>query len=438
MVNGVNFSGGYNNISQYSTKDIENLAKYALGTNIVTPDEGPMSGMGMMLGIGGAMEAFKGGKWAWNHKDNLKGGWQEGVEAYKTDLAAKKELFSNGGWKSAETYKNVWNNYSAKTVLEGIPEAAKMAKLEEAAKEAKEVNNAKNAIDAYKEAGKFANEAKTAKTSEAAREALKKANDALARARNFSHLNSVATEATTTWGKVSKGLGKYTGVTKLNGFMAKTATESPLMAKALKFGKGNGWFVAITGGIELLTQVIPSFTQLGAGSGTKQLVKSTAKTAASVGGWVAGMTAGAAVGSIIPGAGTVIGGAIGALCGLFGGCLGSWAATKATESIVGKNELDIAKEKQAEEMAIEAKKDPKAIQQLMAAAAQRLDQEGKESEDAKIAFGSLQKIAKLQAKNQTSGAQSQTQYAQNTAGASNPFNKDYMNEDFMAMGAGLS
>lgn len=432
MVNNVGFSG-YNNFAQYSAKDIENITKYALGTNIVTPEEGPMDGMGMMLLIGGGIETFKAGKWAWDNKNDLGGAWKKGVTNFNTDLAAKKVLFSNGGWKNIETYKGAWNNYSAKMVTESIPDAAKLNKLREAAKTSK---NATEAVKHYIDAERAVGAAKAAKTSEEARKCIKAANESLAKARHFAHLESVATEATTTWGKVTKGLGKYTGVTKLNGYMAETATKSPLMARALKFGKGNGWFAAISGGVELFTQVIPAYSQLGAGKGTKQLVKSTAKTAASIGGWSAGMAAGAAIGTcFFPVAGTVIGGAVGALCGLIGGCLGSWAATKVTEEIVGKNELDIAKEKAAEEMAIEAKKDPKAVQQLMATAVQRLQQEGTESEDAKIAFGSLQKLAQSQASESTS----QNQYAQNTTATSNPFYKrDYMNDDFMAMGAGLA
>lgn len=421
MVSNVGFNGGYNNFAQYSARDIENITKYALGTNIVEPDENPLGGPTILIGAG--IESFKIGSWAWKNRKDLSGAWQIEKQGFAKDLEYKKGLLGNGGWKKAETYKTVWNNYSANMVTESIPEGKKLESLSAETKKA------------YEAARKAAEAAKTAKTTEAAREYIKTANESLAKARNLAHIETSALEATTKWGKFTKGLGKYTGVTKLNGFMAKTATESPLMAKALKFGKGNGWFVAITGGLELFTQVIPAYSKLGAGSGTKQLMKSTAKTAASIGGWTAGMAAGAAIGSIIPGAGTVIGGAIGALCGFIGGTLGSWAAEKATESIVGKNELDIAKEKEAEEISQQATQDPQAVQQLMAQAAQRLEQEGTESEDAKIAFGSLQKIA-----NSEAYANSNTKQKRNTQfqGSTNPFSQaDYMNNDFMAMGAGL-
>lgn len=421
MVNNVGFSG-YNNFAQYSAKDIENITKYALGTNIVEPDENPLGGPTIL--IGGLIESFKVGQWAWKNRKDMPTAWAKEKQGFAKDYAYKKELLGNGGWKKAETYKTVWNNYSANMVNEAIPEGEKFSKLSAETKKA------------YEAARKAAEAAKTAKTAEAARASIKEANEALAKARNLAHIETTALEATTRWGKFSKGLGKYTGVTKLNGFMAKTATESPLMAKALKFGKGNGIFFAITGGLELFTQVIPAYSKLGAGKGTKQLMKSTAKTAASIGGWTAGMAAGAAIGSIIPGAGTVIGGAIGALCGFIGGTIGSWAAEKVTEKVVGKSELDIAKEKDAEEASLEAQNNPQAVQELMATAAQRLQQEGGESEDAKIAFTSMQNIANSQAYASANAKQKRNPQFQ---GSTNPFSQaDYMNNDFMAMGAGLA
>lgn len=422
MVSNVGFNGGYNNFAQYSAKDIENITKYALGTNIVTPEENPLGGPTILIGAG--IESFKIGSWAWKNRKDLPGAWQIEKQGFAKDYAYKKELLGNGGWKKAETYKTVWNNYSANMVTECIPEGEKLEKLSTETKKA------------YEAARKAANAAKSAKTVEEARKHLKEANETLAKARNMAHAETSLAEAATKWGKFSKGLGRYTGYTKLNGYLAETATKSPLMAKALKFGKGSAPFFLLSGGIELFTQVIPSFSKLGAGSGTKQLMKSTAKTAASIGGWTAGMAAGAAIGSIIPGAGTVIGGAIGALCGFIGGTIGAWGAEKVTEKIVGKSELDIAKEKEVEEASQQAEQDPKAIQELMATAAQRLQQEGGESEDAKIAFASMEKIANSQAYASENTKQKRNPQFQ---GSTNPFSQaDYMNNDFMAMGAGLA
>ena len=101
-------------------------------------------------------------------------------------------------------------------------------------------------------------------------------------------------------------------------------------------------------------------------------------------------------------------------------------------------------------MAQEAAQNPQATQELMAAAQQRLEAEGTNSEDAKLAFGSMQNLAKLnqtQGNNQNQYAQANTNFAGNTttnpfAGNTNAYEmlnkKDFMNDDFMAMSAGIS
>lgn len=450
-----------------SINDIENLSGYVVGTNIAKQSDGPFSGMGIMLGIGGAMEAYKGAKWAKNNWGHLGEGWQKGMDTFHSDLAFKKELFENGGWKNIDTYKNLWNRHSAKTVLDCIPEESKLAKLVETP----EVLKAKAA---YEKARKAANLAKEANGTRASK-LLQYADAKLAEGRFLAHGQVGPAEKGIGgfFSKIGKAIGKWTGFSKANGAIKELAVKSPTTAKVLKFGKGNGIFLAITGAVELFTQVIPSFTQLGAAKGSKQLVKSTVKTGASVGGWAAGAAIGGAIGSVIPGAGTIIGGAIGALCGLAGGMIGSWAATKGAEAIVGKNELDIAKEEQAQKLTQQAKKDPRALQQLMAAAGQKLQTEGVDTPDGKTAFGSLSKLtakvknneqeenyrrqqylAKLQqyGTNQNSFGNNQyTPYASNNMyGMNNPYaaklygqnnnfmgQQDYKDMDFMAMNAGL-
>jgi phage tail tape-measure protein len=235
--------------------------------------------------------------------------------------------------------------------------------------------------------------------------------------------------------------------------MKNFALKSPAMGKLLKYGKGNGWFLALEGGMALFTQIIPSFSQLGTGSGIKQIFKSTVKTAASVGGWIvgsavagqAGAMAGAAIGSIVPGVGTVIGGVVGGLIGMIGGCIGAWAATKVATKIVGKDELELAKEKEAKRLAKEASKSPEQMQAMLTTAAQRLQSEG-ESEDSKMVFGSLQNLSNIA---QSKGYKSQTAVQDNTSfsGTNNPYSPDqikkafgeqnYGDADFMAMSAGL-
>lgn len=442
MVNGIGFTGGYGNLGQYYSQDFENVAKYALGTTIVNGEDSPFAGMGLMLGISALPELWKGGKWLFSEKArkglSTSESWANGVKEFQDEYKNFGKSFKDAG------VKGVWNNYSAKTVLDAIPDEEKFAKLAKGAKNAENIEQAKLLYDRAKYAANLAKE-----NPAHARKLIEISDKALTKANALAYAEKINKPAEGVWGNISRFFGKYTGFNKANLALKNFATESPVTSKILKFGKGNGWFVGITGGIELLTQVIPSFTQLGAGSGIKQLFKSTAKTGASVGGWVGGMAAGAAIGSILPGAGTVIGGAIGALCGMIGGCIGSWAATKATEKIVGKDELELAKERQAKTLAQQAAQSPEAAQQLMAAAGQRLQSEGAESEDAKIAFGSLSRLA---AQTQTTAPQSQ--YAQNntsftgnsTQQTTNPFqfnpNKysqtDFMDKDFMAMNAGLA
>lgn len=468
-------------LSKGSYKDFETIAKYALGTTIVNGEDSPFAGMGLMVGLSALPELWKGATWLRKaYKQELPAEYLTGLT--KEEIKFAKEManpFSNGGWKKAEAYKEasenikkswakgvnefkdgykgfgknlqntgvkgVWNNYSAKTVLDAIPNAEKMAKLTNSGS-AKSI-----AAEVYYNRAK--NLAEYAKTNPSrARAAISAADRQLARANALAYAEKINKPAEGIWGNITRFLGKYTGYNKANLALKEfAATKSPVTSKILKFGKGNGWFVGMTAGIELLTQVIPSFTQLGAGSGIKQLGKSAAKTGASVGGWVGGMAVGSAIGTMIcPAAGTVIGGAIGALCGIIGGCLGSWAATKATEKIVGKDELELAKERQAKELAQQAAQNPEAAQQLLAAAGEKLQAEGQDSEDAKVAFGSLTRLA---AQTQTQTANAQSQYAQNFTGnetqqqtnTTNPYKfipsalseLDYKDKDFMAMSSGL-
>ena len=423
-----------------SSKDIENVVKYATGAEIVAKKEGgPFEGMGMMLAISGGTSAFAGGKWLWSNRSDLSGGWAK----YKTEaLAETAKLESAGGLKSMSGLKYIMNNQSAKTILNAIPTGDKFANLDAATQ---------NLYTRAKTAVEFAQN-----NPSKAKQAFAAANQRLAKAEALACGQSTSTGFL---GKIGKFMGKYSGLSKLDGAMKNFATKSPIMAKVLKHGKGNALFLAITGGVELFTQVVPTFAQLGFTKGIKQIGKSIAKTAASVGGWVVGSAVGtqggamlgAAIGSVFPGVGTVIGGVVGGLCGFVGGCIGSWFAGKAAEKVCGKNELEIAKEEKAKELIKQSKKDPQAMQEMLAAAAQRLQTEGGESEDAKIAFGSLSKMKQSAESQKAEGdASSQTQgqaqpAAQSFQGqgqfnqyASNPFSQDYKDKDFMAVGAGLA
>lgn len=480
MLGGIGFNSAYS-MNQYS-RDIENVAKYALGSALVIHEPSPFDGMGMMLGIGVGIEGLKGIGWLNKaYKNQLPDGFFNGLTKEEIAYANKKMInpLSNGGWKTSEGYKtagqnikNAWGKFSAEAttkaeafnkagglgsweaykdaIIEGkiktidamIPQGEKFEKLSEQTR------------NLYKEVQTLTKQA--AEAPEGAKEILKAAKEKLAQAGAMAHGELVKIPATTNWGKFTKGLGKYTGLSKLNGWAKDLATKSPLAEKLLRHGKGNAWFFALEGGMALFTQIIPSFTQLGAASGIKQVLKSTAKVGASVGGWVLGSAAaapaaamaGAAIGSIVPGIGTAIGAVVGGLIGMVGGLIGSWAATKVVDHVVGKDELELAKEKEAEKLAQQAAKSPEQMQAMLATAAQRLEAEGKDTEDAKVVFGSLENLAKIAQKTQATA--NPTAVQDNTAftGINNPFSPEQIqamyneqnssDEDFMAMSSGLT
>lgn len=392
MVNGVSFGNGYSTVQ--NSKDIENVVKYLTGTTIVPMADGPFQGMGIMLGISGLTSAWQGGKWVKSNWGDLAGGWNK----YKAAAELQAIPYNNaGGWKSLNAWKLAGTQYDAKLITEAIPKGEAFAAL------------SPKAQSLYTGASSAANFA--AKNTDKAGEALKFANQQVAEANALVHAESIGKEATGFFGTLGQGFKKYTGLSALEGYTKNLAVKSPTMASILKFGKGNALFIAITGGVELFTQVIPAF-HLGADKGAKQIGKSAVKTGASVAGWVAGSALGtkggamlgAAIGSAFPGVGTVIGGVIGGLVGFVGGCVGSWAATKGAEAIVGKSEVEIAKEEQASQVSKKVAQAPEQVDQLLAAAAQKLQAEGVNSEDAKVAFGSLRKLAAAKA-----------QYAQNNS-----------------------
>ncbi len=425
MVSNVSFNGNYN-VSQYS-KDLENAAKYALGTTIVKSDVGPFEGMGLMVGVTTLTETPKIIKWAKDAKGN--GGFNKAIAnekaIFSADLAAKKAIFSQGNWKNIDTYKGIWNNYSASVVQKSIPSSEKLAQLNE------------ETVKLYKRAGNLAK--KAMKNPAQSAQILDKADEALALANKAAH---GVIKPTTKFGKFTQFLGKITGFSKLSGGLKELAVKNPKIAKVLKFGKGNGAFLAISGTIELLTNIVPTFVQLGTAKGIKQIAKSTVKVGASVGGWAAGAAVGAAIGSVIPGAGTLIGGLVGALCGFVGGCVGSWAATKVAETVVGKDELVLAKEAEAKKLAADAAKNPQVAQEILTAASQRYSQEGGESEDAKVAFSSLTNLSNVSSQTQVN---TQNPYSYNNVSSqssnysSNPFSsKNLMDIDLTAWNGSYS
>ena len=389
--NNVSFNGGI----RYSAKDIENLAKYATGVALTNTTD---LGLSEVLTSSTSNMALQGGSWLWENRKDLKGGFK--ALANGTNYAAIRQASGFGG---------VLASNAGASLLKSIPTAEKLAEA---------TVYSKGTIDLYNSARTAAQEA----LKSGSKEAINNAHKLFAQANQAGYIEKSAA-ATGIGSKISNALG----ITKLNKGLNALAVKSPSFGKCLNAFKSNGGtaMLIMEGGFEVISNVIPTFKQLGAKSGVKQLGKSAVKTAASVGGWVAGAAlgtkVGALIGSIIPGAGTavgaVVGGAIGSLCSLIGGSLGSRLAKKGAEAVVGKDELVLAQEKQAQQLAQAAQTDSTVLNQVAGAAAERLEAEGTGSDDAKVAFQSLSNLSQRRGTTSTTTQQRQTQ----TQTTTNPF-----------------
>lgn len=333
-------------VSFDQARSMNNLARYATGAAINRQEEssGVVSGTLFMGGVSGAT-------WAWQNKKNLKAGWQNlAKEAAKRDKMIKSTKVVPKG-KAFSTVRNYWAGASKYVAQKEAAQAAKATKA-----------------------------AKGAKASKAA--------SFFSKAKNSLGLNKAASF----FGKTKNSLG----ITKAGAFLKGVATKHPKIATLLKGVKGNAGFAIFSLGVGVLTDVIPSF-QIGATEGFKQLGKTALKTAAEVGGWAAGTAlgakAGAVIGTCIGGPiGTAIGGLVGAACGF----LGSWLASKAADKVVGPSEVEIAQQKNAEQLSKEAATDSSLKKEVVGQALQNLvanyAQNGQLSDDDKIAKNDLEKV----------------------------------------------
>ena len=173
---------------------------------------------------------------------------------------------------------------------------------------------------------------------------------------------------------------KNVAVSAERGFIGKILDKIPGYTKLRSTGigqamgkSGAGWMAVIEGGMELATNVVPTFQTLGAGAGFKQLGKSAVKVGAGAVGWVAGDAVGKGIGAAIgtaicPGIGTTIGTFVG---GFIGGMIGSAVAGKASKAITGKSELEKANDNQIAQVSQQIEADP---QNKVALAQQTLQQ----------------------------------------------------------------
>lgn len=279
------------------------------------------------------MGGVSGANWAWKNRKSFKAGWQNlAKEAAERDKLVRSTNVVPKG-KAFSKVRNIWAG------------ASKYVAQKEAAAE-----SAKAAASATSQASK-----------------------------GF-------------FGKTKNALG----ITKVSKFLTSTAAKHPKFAPLIKGIKGNAGFAIFSLGVGVVLDVIPAF-QIGATEGFKQLGKTAMKTTAEVGGWAAGTAlgakAGAAVGTCIGGPiGTAVGTVLGAACGF----LGSWLASKAADKVIGPNEVEIAQQKNSENLAQAAKDDAEVQNEVVGQALQNLvanyTENGELSDDDKIAKKSLEKV----------------------------------------------
>lgn len=315
-------------VSFDQAQTINNLARYATGVAINRQDD-PVNITSNMLLMGG----LSGANWAWQNRKSFKAGWQNlAKEAAERDKLIRSTNVVPKG-KAFSKVRNIWAG------------ASKYVAQKEAAAE-----SAKAAASATSQASK-----------------------------GF-------------FGKTKNALG----ITKVSKFLTSTAAKHPKFAPLIKGIKGNAAFAIFSLGVGVVLDVIPAF-QIGTKEGFKQLGKTAGKTAAEVGGWAAGTAlgakAGAAIGTCIGGPiGTAVGTVLGAACGF----LGSWLASKAADKVIGPSEAEIAQQKNSENLAQAAKNDAELQNEVVGQALQNLvanyTENGKLSDDDKIAKKSLEKV----------------------------------------------
>lgn len=373
MTGNYNYNPSFTGRKYCSPYDIENLAKYATGVAI--SNQNPITASSLVDGAVGNL-AVSGVYWL---KDN-RGNYKAALASSTQNARAMSNLYKSGG-SFVKGAGLVANASSSSQLLGLMPSAEQLAGMSKHTQSL--YNQAKIAAETLGQTGSS--------------QAIKTANQLLCQA-NAAAAKEAATHATGFFGKIKN----FFGINKAGAAINTAASKSSIGSACLNNFKAHGGTVMLVmeGATEAITNVYPTFKQLGAKAGMKQLGKSTVKTAASVGGWIAGSMlgakVGAVIGSVIPVAGTAVGAAvgfaIGSICSLLGGTLGSKLAKKGAEKVVGKDELVIAQERQAKELANQAQKNGTVLNQVTAAAVERLSAEGVANEDARIAYNSLSAV----------------------------------------------
>ncbi len=353
MVNGIN---SQSNI--YALKDLVNLAKYANGVPLT--DDAEKLTVSQVSSYPTMMCAYEGYQWV---KEN-KGQYKKAFKSVTDNGKAANDILKKNG------VKGVLRVADAKEVLANIPTAEALNGL-----------SAKTQ-DLYKNAQKLA---EAVKANPSNKDIAKQASQLLAKAEAASYA------------EMAKGTGLYqkfknaVGITKVGQATRNMAAKSSTFKTCLDAynnESGNAMLV-LEGGVEALTTVVPTFRKLGFKRGMKQLGRSAVRVVSSVAGWVAGSAVGSKIGEVVGAlvGNTKVGAVVGAIAGRVGsyavGTVGQHYANKAVTKVLGKSELEKAKEEDCVKIAQAAQQDPEVFDALIQQAAERLVNEGEDTAESK-------------------------------------------------------
>lgn len=369
MINNVGAKTSY----AFPKQDLQNLARYASGMNIVESDKSLK--VSDLTSYPVTITCYDSYQWLKANKGNYKAAFEQVRNTAKESRNLLKTAGVNGVLRAS----------SAKEILASIPQAEALKTLSSSTQ------------DLYKKAQNLAQVA--AKTPKDAKGALKVAKQTFAQA-NAAAYAETAKNATGIFGKAKNALG----ITKINNGLNKLAAKSSVFNNCLEAYRNESGtlMLALEGGVEVATNVVPTFKKLGAKRGFKQLGKSAATTVSSVAGWVAGSAVGSSVGKVIKSAcggskiGTLAGVLAETVCSYVGGSIAQHFATKGANKLVGKSELEKAKEEEVKALAELAEKDDEVLNSLLQAAANRYEMEGVENADTAALKNSIGNIVKSQ------------------------------------------
>lgn len=211
-----------------------------------------------------------------------------------------------------------------------------------------------------------------------------------------------------TW--VGKRIGRKSAEKTTEKIVEKTAekaaeklTATSVLKKFL--GMDAAILVGFEGLIDTFTEIVPTFNQLGKEAGMRQIAKTGTKVVASTVGWIGGEVAGKVIGgaicgtlgSAVPFLGTAVGVGIGqAIGGFVGGMVGSWATSKLAQTVTGKSELELAKEKEIEQSATAITTDQTQMNQLVQSVVEKVKEhvqtEGTITKEDEQALAELRKL----------------------------------------------